>query len=87
MTLKIFLDKNMTKRRTKKDRLRVKLRNSSPKKLAKKDLLPKPEEGEVVKTLKISFQDPFFIKSDLKKTLLVTLFILLILFTIALLYT
>jgi len=87
MTSKIFLDKNMTKRRTKKDRLRAKLRNSSPKELVKQDFSAKLEEVKAAKALKISFQDPFFIKSDLKKTLLVTLFILLILFTIALLYT
>jgi hypothetical protein len=78
----------MAKKRTKKDRVRAHKRLK---------IAPiKPIEPKVQTTLiktsplqKKSFfsQDPDMIKTDLKKTLLVTLFILLVLFTIALLYT
>ena len=82
----------MAKRRTKKERLRAKTnRDSAPKRKVQAEIEVKPtqKKDSPKLSLPVGFfsQDPRLIKTDLKKTLLVTLFVLLVLFTIALLYT
>lgn len=80
----------MADRRTKKDRLKAKVRHrqtfsESPVSGGEKQVPAKTEPSKV-KAYFFS-QNPASIKADLKKTLIVTLFVFLVLFTIALLYT
>ncbi len=92
MILEIFLD-NMAKKRTKKDRLQSELRRQKKVLPLKQEIkqVSKPIEKEVkqeVSYLKEIFAyDPQLIIKDLRKTFLVFIFILLVLLTVALLYT
>lgn len=92
MILEIFLD-NMAKKRTKKDRLQSELRRQKKVLPLKQEIkqVSKPIEKEVkqeVNYLKEIFAyDPQLIIKDLRKTFLVFIFILLVLLTVALLYT
>lgn len=92
MILEIFLD-NMAKKRTKKDRLQSELRRQKKVLPLKQEIkqVSKPIEKEVkqeVNYLKEIFSyNPQLIIKDLRKTFLVFIFILLVLLTVALLYT
>lgn len=95
MILEIFLD-NMAKKRTKKDRLRSSLRHQKPVVRSQKNLVSKQEVEPVIEKKpeqksnylrEIFAYDPQLIIKDLKKTFLVFIFILLVLLTVALLYT
>ncbi len=97
MILEIFLD-NMAKKRTKKDRLRSDSRRhrTTAEVLPEKNASPKLESKKVAEVelekkssyLRDIFSyDPQLIVKDLKKTFLVFIFILLVLLTVALLYT
>lgn len=92
MILEIFLD-NMAKKRTKKDRLQSELRRQKKVLPLKQEIkqVSKPIEKEVkqeVNYLKEIFAyDTQLIVKDLRKTFLVFIFILLVLLTVALLYT
>jgi hypothetical protein len=92
MILEIFLD-NMAKKRTKKDRLQSELRRQKKVLPLKQEIkqVSKPIEKEVkqeVNYLKEIFAyNPQLIIKDLRKTFLVFIFILLVLLTVALLYT
>lgn len=92
MILEIFLD-NMAKKRTKKDRLQSDLRRQKKNIPLKQEIkqeikLAEKEVKQEVDYLKGIFAyDPQLIVKDLKKTFLVFIFILLVLLTVALLYT
>gem|GEM_PF-3736992 len=83
----------MAKKRTKKDRLQSELRRQKKVLPLKQEIkqVSKPIEKEVkqeVSYLKEIFAyDPQLIIKDLRKTFLVFIFILLVLLTVALLYT
>lgn len=82
MILEIFLSKlNMAKHRSKKDRIRASLRRPTA---TSKDVPVLVQRNYL---MEIFAYDPKLVIKDLKKTLLVFGFILLILLTVALLYT
>ncbi len=82
MILEIFLTKFMAKHRTKEDRIRASLRR--PVAVAKSITAPTLQKDYLTE---IFAYDPKLIVKDLRKTLLVFAVILLILLTVALLYT
>lgn len=83
----------MSKKRSKKDRIRAKLRHATViKNLPKESKIQKVEivekQIEKIDYLKEIFAyDPKLILNDLRKTLLIVLFVLIVLLAIFLLYT
>lgn len=74
----------MAKNRSKKDRIRAAQKRLSQLKVQVSEKMVKPKEERLGE---IFSYDPKLIVQDLKKTFLLVIFILLILLTIALIYT